>query len=46
MENVPSPTSLSPGTAELEEEGCQMYLGQKCRLTGVLRVQGMMRNDG
>lgn len=43
MENL---TSLGPATAVLEEEGFQMYLGQKCRLTGVLKVQGMMRIDG
>ena len=30
----------------LEEEGYQMYLGKKCRLTGVLTVQGMMCIDG
>lgn len=46
MEDLTSPTSLSPATAVLEEEGFQMYLGQKCRLTGVLKVQGMMRIDG
>jgi len=33
-------------TAGLEEEGYQMYLGQKCRLSGVLKVQGMARIDG
>lgn len=30
----------------LEEEGYQMYLGKKCRMTGVLIVQGMMFIDG
>ena len=35
-----------PSRAELEGEGYQMYLGQKCRLNGVLRVQGMARIDG
>ncbi len=30
----------------LAEEGYQMYLGQKCRLAGVLIVQGMMFIDG
>ena len=34
--------SVIPG----EEEGYQMYLGKRCRLTGVLRVQGMARIDG
>ena len=33
-------------TPSLEEEGFQMYLGQKSRLSGVLKVQGMMRIDG
>jgi cytoskeletal protein CcmA (bactofilin family) len=33
-------------TAGLEKEGFQMYLGQKCRLSGVLKVQGMARIDG
>ena len=46
MENVKSSTTLSPAITVLEEEGFQMYLGQKCRLTGVLKVQGMMRIDG
>ena len=46
MEDVQSATPLTPGPAVLEEEGYQMYLGQKCRLTGVLKVQGMMRIDG
>ena len=35
-----------PSRAELEGEGYQMYLGQKCRLNGVLKVQGMARIDG
>ena len=35
-----------PSMAGLEEEGYQMYLGQKCRLNGVLKVQGMARIDG
>ncbi len=46
MEDVTSLTTLSPATEVLEEEGFQMYLGQGCRLTGVLKVQGMMRIDG
>ncbi len=29
-----------------EDEGYQMYLGHKCHLAGVLRVQGMVRIDG
>ncbi len=46
MEDVTSATTLSPATGVLEEEGYQMYLGQGCRLTGILKVQGMMRIDG
>ena len=46
MEAVQSSTSLAPVTTVLEEEGYQMYLGQKCRLTGTLKVKGMMRIDG
>ena len=46
MEDVKLSTTLSPATAVLEEEGYQMYLGERCRLTGVLKVQGMMRIDG
>ncbi len=46
MEDVKLSTTLSPETGVLEEEGYQMYLGQNCRLTGVLKVQGMMRIDG
>jgi cytoskeletal protein CcmA (bactofilin family) len=46
MEDVQSLTTLSPSTGVLEEEGYQMYLGQGCRLTGVLNVRGMMRIDG
>jgi len=46
MEDVKPLTTLNPGTAALEDEGYQMYLGQGCRLTGVLKVQGMMRIDG
>ena len=46
MEDVQSSTTLSPATGVLEEEGYQMYLGQGCRLTGVLNVRGMMRIDG
>jgi len=38
--------ALQMSTAGLEEEGYQMYLGQKCRLSGVLKVQGMARIDG
>ncbi len=41
-----APQTLSPATAVLADEGYQMYLGQGCRLTGVLKVQGMMRIDG
>lgn len=39
-------TTLRASINVLEEEGYQMYLGQKCRLTGVLTVQGMMCIDG
>ncbi len=46
MENGQAITMLHPATGNLAEEGYQMYLGQKCRLTGVLKVQGMMRIDG
>ncbi len=46
MEDLRPLVHLSPATAVLEEEGFQMYLGQKCRLTGVLKVEGMMRIDG
>ena len=46
MEDLRPLAHLSPATAVLEEEGFQMYLGQKCRLTGVLKVEGMMRIDG
>jgi cytoskeletal protein CcmA (bactofilin family) len=46
MEDVQPLKTLSPVTGGLEEEGYQMYLGQGCRLTGVLKVQGMMRIDG
>ena len=46
MEDVKSITTLSPTIGVLEEEGYQMYLGEGCRLTGVLKVQGMMRIDG
>ena len=46
MEDVKSTTALSPTIGVLEEEGYQMYLGEGCRLTGVLKVQGMMRIDG
>ncbi len=46
MEDLRPLVHLSPATAVLEEEGFQMYLGQKCRLTGVLKVDGMMRIDG
>jgi len=38
--------ALQVSTAGLEEEGYQMYLGHKCRLSGVLKVQGMARIDG
>ncbi|HNP27401.1 MAG TPA: polymer-forming cytoskeletal protein [Nitrospirales bacterium] len=38
--------ALQVSTVGLEEEGYQMYLGQKCRLSGVLKVQGMARIDG
>ena len=33
--------ALQVSTVGLEEEGYQMYLGQKCRLSGVSKVQGM-----
>lgn len=46
MEDVKAAKPVSLATAVLEEEGYQMYLGQGCRLTGVLKVQGMMRIDG
>ena len=46
MEDVKAAKAVRPATAVLEEEGYQMYLGQGCRLTGVLKVQGMMRIDG
>ena len=46
MEDMKSSTMLSPASEILEEEGCQMYLGAKCRLTGVLKVKGMMRIEG
>lgn len=38
--------AMQLSTAGLEEEGYQMYLGQKCRLSGVLKIQGMARIDG
>lgn len=34
------------GMALMDGEGLQMYLGQKCRLSGILKVQGMARIDG
>jgi len=46
MEDVQSTTTFSPTVGVLEEEGYQMYLGERCRLTGVLKVQGRMRIDG
>ncbi len=46
MEGAKSLTTLRPAIAVPEEEGFQMYLGQGCRLTGVLKVQGMIRIDG
>lgn len=46
MEDLKSSKTLGQASAVLEEEGYQMYLGQGCRLTGVLKVQGMMRIDG
>lgn len=46
MENMKLSKILSSASEVLEEEGYQMYLGQKCRLTGVLKVKGMMRIDG
>ena len=46
MEDEKSPTTPRTAIGALEEEGYQMYLGHKCRLTGVLKVQGMMRIDG
>jgi len=46
MEDEKSSTTPRTAIGALEEEGYQMYLGHKCRLTGVLKVQGMMRIDG
>ena len=47
MEQLMNQTAgLPPTMAGLEEEGYQMYLGQKCRLSGVLKVRGMARIDG
>ncbi len=46
MEDEKTSTTLGAGSHVLEEEGYQMYLGKKCRLTGVLKVQGMMCIDG
>jgi cytoskeletal protein CcmA (bactofilin family) len=46
MAESDSIAALQPSRAELQEEGYQMYLGQKCRLNGVLKVQGMARIDG
>ena len=46
MEDVQTATPQTSGAVGIEGEGYQMYLGQKCRLTGVLKVQGMMRIDG
>ncbi len=37
---------LQQGNTDLEDKGYQMYLGQKCRLSGVLKVEGMARIDG
>ena len=41
-----STTKSLSSTASLEEEGYQMYLGERSKLSGVLKVQGMMRIDG
>jgi cytoskeletal protein CcmA (bactofilin family) len=46
MEQFNQTGGLQPTMAGLEEEGYQMYLGQKCRLSGVLKVRGMARIDG
>ncbi len=46
MSQSNSTENFQPSTPSLEEEGYQMYLGQKSRLSGVLKVQGMMRIDG
>ena len=46
MEDVKSISTLSRTNGVLEEEGYQMYLGEGCRLTGVLKVQGRIRIDG
>jgi len=46
MEDEKASTTTHTAIGSLEEEGYQMYLGHKCRLTGVLKVQGMMRIDG
>lgn len=46
MGDEKSSTTLHAAIHVLEEEGYQMYLGQKSRLIGVLTVQGMMFIDG
>ena len=46
MEDLQASASLEPVTGALQEEGYQMYLGQKCRLAGILKVNGMARIDG
>ena len=46
MANGKTTAALNPVTGAMAEDGYQMYLGQKCRLTGVLKVQGMMHIDG
>ncbi len=46
MEDEKSSRTFRTNADELEDEGCQMYLGHKCRMTGVLKVQGMMHIDG
>ncbi len=46
MEDGKSSRTFPTNADELEDEGYQMYLGHKCRMTGVFKVQGMMRIDG
>ena len=46
MEDEKSSMTFRTNADELENEGYQMYLGHKCRMTGVLKVQGMMHIDG
>jgi cytoskeletal protein CcmA (bactofilin family) len=46
MSQVDQISMVQEGVTSMEVEGMQMYLGQKCRLSGVLKVQGMARIDG